>query len=88
MATLKQSQIDKMKKVSFSELEQTTNHLRNYIVYIGEKFATHFIQVHCGFDIEKNRNHLQIIKELVKNQPIHHVLLDNVRKFGSTKKMF
>jgi len=80
MKTLKQSQINRMKKVSLLELEQTVNHLRNYIVYIGKSFATHFIEIHCGFDNEKQRNHLQIINELVKNQPIHHVLLDNVRK--------
>lgn len=85
MATLKQSQINKMKKVSFSELAETSNHLRNYVVYIGEKFTTHFIEVHIGFS---SNNHLETIKELVKNQPIHHILLDNVRKFGSNKKMF
>jgi len=78
MAALKQSQLDKMKNVSFKELAETSNHLRNYIVYIGEKYSTHFIEVHVGFN---SNNHLDTIKELVGNQPIHHILLDDVRKF-------
>lgn len=77
MVNIKQSQLDKMRKVSLEELSSTSNHMRNYFVYIGEDFATHFESVHIGFS---SNNHLETIRELIKNQPIYKVLLDT-RKF-------
>jgi hypothetical protein len=73
MATLTQKKIDKMKEVTLSELIQTTDKMRNYVVYVGEKFATHFEVVHCSFDIEKKRNHFEIISSVLNGQPIYKV---------------
>jgi len=73
-----QKQLDKMPEVSTRELVETSNHLRNYYVHIGEKYVRSIELVHVGFG---SKNHLETIKELINNQPIIKVLLDN-RKFG------
>ena len=69
-----QKQLDKMPKISKETLANTSDSIRNYYVYLGEAFAIMMIPVHCGLG---SMNHLETIKELVKNKPIYKVLMDN-----------
>ena len=68
-----QKQIQKFPRVSKEELAQTSNSMRNYLVYIGESFATYTTYVHCGFGSD---NHLETIQSIVKD-PVFKVLRDN-----------
>ena len=74
MKALTQKQIDKLPTVSNEVLAATSDHLRNYIVYIGKTFPVGFETIHVGF---ASTNHLATIQDLVHGQPIYKVLLDN-----------
>lgn len=74
MRNITQKQLDKMPVISREVLAATQHSLRNYIVYLGESFATMFEIVHVGLG---SMNHLETIKGFVNGQPIYKVLLDN-----------
>ena len=74
MRDLTQKQLDKMPVISTDMLSKTGDSMRNYIVYVGESFATLYHTIHVGFD---SFDHLETIKTILNGQPIFKVLIDN-----------
>ena len=74
MKDVTQQQLNKMPVVPVKELEQTSNSIRNYYVYLGSDYPIELKQIHVGLASD---NHYKTIQSLVNNEPIFKVLIDN-----------
>ena len=74
MKHIRQSDLNKMPVITIKELEQTSNSIRNYYVYLGSDIPIEIKHIHIGLASE---NHYLTIQKFVNNEPIYKILLDN-----------